>query len=368
MARRGTLTQGDAVVAKLADGTSTNAMWLEFQEVLQAWNSKRTSLTNLLTHTTTAAADVLPQGYGGDKFQGASEFGVPRSVGTEQVLAVGYTLRDHDLASRYTWRALRSMSSEQVRSAFVRALDADSRLTTGTVLQRIMDPTQGLSPEGNPVYGLYCSDGMVPPPYLGTQFLGSTTHYVATENATLDSADIEDAINLLRRKGFGVGAGSQILIIAGPSESEAIQSWRAGVASRSSGPLAKFDFLPSSSAPPFIREGTLIGTAAPDKYEDLEILGSYGHGWLHECPIMPASYVLVVASSGANSERNVCGFRQHASPEWQGLRQVPGNWSGYPLAESFWTRTFGVGIRNRGAAVALQAVADDEYVAPTFAT
>lgn len=365
MAKRGILTQGDAVVAKLADGTPTNQMWLEFQEVLEAWNSRRTSLTSLLTFSTTAAADPVVQGFGQAKFEGATEYGVPRAVGTPTSLLMGYTFRDHDLASRLTWRAMRSMTAAQIRAQFAEALDADSRLTTGTVLQRIMDPLQGLSPEGNPVYGLWNSDGMIPNPYLGTSFPGSTTHYVATEGANLDSADIEDAINLLRRKGFGVGAGSQILIIAGPAEAEAIQTWRAGEENANS-QTAKFDFLPSSSAPPFIREGTLIGTAAPNEYEGLPILGSYGHGWLHECPIMPTKYVLVVATSGANAETNVCGFREHPDAAWQGLKQIPGNWSQYPLAESFWTRAFGVGVRNRGAAVALHCVADDEYVAPTF--
>ncbi|WP_006247218.1 hypothetical protein [Mycolicibacterium tusciae] len=366
MAKRGILTQADAVVAKLADGTPTNQLWMEFQDVLSTWNERRTRLTDLLTFSTTAAADPVVQGFGGSKFEGATEYGVPRAVGTPTAALMGYTFRDHDLASRLTWRAMRSMTAEQVRAQFAEALDADSRLTTGTVLQRIMTPTQGISPEGNPVYGLWNSDGMVPNPYLGTVFPGSTSHYVATENATLDSADVEDGINMLRAKGFGVGAGSQILIIAGPSESEAIQTWRAGEPSRSSGPDAKFDFLPSSSAPPFIRQGTLIGSAAPNDYEGLPILGSYGHGWLHECPIMPAKYVLLVATSGANANNNVCGFREHPASEWQGLKQLPGNWSTYPLVESFWTRSFGVGVRNRGAAVALHCVADDEYVAPTF--
>ena len=364
MARSGIQTKGDVVAAKTADGTPTNDLWLEFQDVLESWNSKRTSLTSLLTFSTTAAAEAVPQGWDGEKFEAATEFGVPKAVGTSEALILGYTLKDHDLASRFTWRALRDMTEEQVRSAFVRALDADSRLTTGTVLNRIMTPTQRLSPEGNPVYGLWNGDGKIPPPYLGTTFDGDLTHYIATENAVLDSQDLEDAINMLRGKGFGVGPNSKILIIAGPNESNLIQGWRAGVESRTSGPKAKYDFLPSSSAPPFIRQGTLVGTVAPNDYQGLEILGSYGHGWLHETPLMPASHVLVAATSGPNALNNVCGFREHPDAAWQGLRQIPGNWSLYPLIESFWTRTFGVGVRNRGAAVALFVDAGSTYIAP----
>ncbi|WP_079459433.1 hypothetical protein [Mycobacteroides abscessus] len=63
-----------------------------------------------------------------------------------------------------------------------------------------------------------------------------------TQNATIDSQDIEDAMNLIRVKGYGLDSSSQLLIIANPVESELIQTWRSGKESRSGGPIAKHDF------------------------------------------------------------------------------------------------------------------------------
>ncbi|MGI8845648.1 MAG: hypothetical protein ACR2HC_05670 [Thermoleophilaceae bacterium] len=58
------------------------------------------------------------------------------------------------------------------------------------------------------------------------------------------------------------------------------------------------------------------------------------------------------------------GFREHRRPEYRGLRQIPGGSSTYPLTDSFYQRSFGTGVRHRGAAVVMQITANTAYAAP----
>src|SRR3954462_8258281 len=140
---------------------------------------------------------------------------------------------------------------------------------------------------------------------MGMNFDSSVTHYLPTQNATLDSQDIEDAMSMITQKGYGTNPGSQLIILANPIQSEQIQAWRAGVESRSSGPKAKFDFIASASAPPYLTDKRIVGSTAPTDYNGLPVKGSYGRGWLIESNYVPVNYVLVAASGGANSLENV---------------------------------------------------------------
>ncbi|OPE48498.1 hypothetical protein CRI78_02420 [Mycolicibacterium diernhoferi] len=78
----------------------------------------------------------------------------------------------------------------------------------------------------------------------------------ASQSTALDSADIEDAMRKITRKGFGTKAtGSQLVILANPDESERIQKWRAGEESRAgSNILASYDFIPSVEHPPYLTD------------------------------------------------------------------------------------------------------------------
>lgn len=69
-----------------------------------------------------------------------------------------------------------------------------------------------------------------------------------------------------------------------------------------------------------------------------------------------------VATGGPNSERNMVGVREQEG--YEGLLTMPGNWREFPLVESFFVRTFGTGVRQRGGAVVLQTTASSTYTPP----
>ncbi|NMO02529.1 hypothetical protein HH308_15035 [Gordonia sp. TBRC 11910] len=364
---RGYSTEGDVLVSQTGDGVDLNLIWDEVAAVVAQWNSKRSALASLVSYPTVVPGDAIPQTLGGDNFEEASEFGEPKGIAAEpDALILGYTLKDFDLASRMTWKFLRAASAEQVRSAINRALEADNRLVTGTILRRLFDPAEGANENMTRVFGLWNgTDGLVPPSYAGQNFAASTSHYLVSGNSELDPGDLVDAINAVRSKGFGVDALSRLLVLCHPAEAEVISTFKAGV--ETSGVESKYDFVPSASAPAYMTTDNIVGQIAPGEFGGLEVLGSYGPAWVCPSAYVPLGYVAVVATGGPNSPANVIGFRQHPNPDYQGLRQIAGTVARYPLQDSFFQRSFGVGVRRRGAACVVQVKASGAYTAPTWA-
>ena len=72
-------------------------------------------------------------------------------------------------------------------------MEAENRLTTGTILQRLFDPTQGAIEWAHPVYGLFNGDAMIPPAYLGKEFAAPHSHYLVSGSDAMDSGDLDTA-------------------------------------------------------------------------------------------------------------------------------------------------------------------------------
>lgn len=361
-------TAGDVLVDKTADGVPLNQLWDTLADLLSAWRAKQDALLGLLTFDTTDVAEAVPQSLSHFQFEEATEFGVPKAHQGGDSLILGYGFKDYDLATRYTWKYLRDATARQVEFDMNASLEADQRLRTGKVLGRLFSPTQRLTPEGNPEFGLWNgTDGIAPIEYLGKTFASDHTHYLVSGNATLDSADVEDSINLIREHGYGTTEGSRILVFASQNLCDQMASWRKGEESRTDGPVAKFDFVPSADAPAYLSSEFIVGQTPPSEYNNLAVAGSYGHALIVPHILVPDGYVLTVATSGRNSAHNVVGVRHHANPTYQGLRQIPGKGQ-YPLQDMFFQRSFGVGVRHRGAAVVTQIKASGSYDTPTIAS
>lgn len=160
-------TESDALprVTQTSDGVDLNSVWQTMQQALDEWNKHRSNLVDVLSFWTTAVADALPQGWSETLFEEASEFGEPTSSRppSEHVL-VGYTLKDLDRASRYSWRALRAMDERQVLAYHNDALNADNAQVTKTILQRLFSDVVEYNDTGHACYGLWTgTDGMTPP-------------------------------------------------------------------------------------------------------------------------------------------------------------------------------------------------------------
>lgn len=380
VARRGYHTEGDlspARVTETSDGVDLNKIWDDHMTALSLVNEKRNTLANLLSFTTTDSALAIAQSPDdGVKFEDASEFGVPSAFRvTQDHIRMGLPFKDYDLRSAYTWKFLRDASAKQVDAILAAGIAADNRLTTGSIFNRLFNPAPTVAEDTNlTVYGLYSgTDGMVPPPYLGKVFPANTTHYFSTHSTVLDSRDIEDGMKLLTDKGYGTkSSNSTLLIIANEATLEVMTDWRRGLPSRApeagetEAPTARYDFVLSAGAPAYLTDEQVIGKIAPESFNGLDVIGSYGPAMVITNHLIPANYVLVVATGGPNSDLNPVAFREHPKPEYQGLRNIAGNQNGYPLIDSFLSRSFGVACARRGAAACIQVTTSPTYTAPTF--
>jgi hypothetical protein len=277
---------------------------------------------------------------------------------------MGYTFKDWDKASRWTRFFLRDSTAEQVKAVLNYALEADNRLCTGTILQRLFDPTQGENSWGHPVYGLYNGDTMVPPAYLGKNFATAHQHYLVSGSATVDSGDLEQAARLVTEHGFGVTANSRLLALMNPEQAEVVSTFKTGV-ENATGIIAKHDYIPSQGAPAYLQPENIVGQVAPGEFNGLKVQGSYGPVWVIQSDFIPEDYFAVVATYGPNSPDNAIGFREHVQAQYRGFRTIPGN-TAYQIQDAFFTRAFGVGVRRRGQASVVQIKASGSYVAPVI--
>lgn len=360
--RRGYSTEGDVLVNKTADGIDLNVVWDQIKGANDEWNRHTSALVSLLTFKTTTPGDAVPQASSLPAYEVATEMGVARSIRQGAALPLGYDLQDFDLRVGWTWKFVRSATRSQVLDLANTALASDQKNQTEVVLNRLFDPSVGENENATPVYGLWNGSGaMVPPARHGSTFDSTHNHYLVSGSALLDSEDIEVAYHHLAEHGYGLEPGTRVIVLVSPNEADVISSFRAGVENNNT-KKAKHDFIPSSSAPPYLTDQTLVGDRAPDKLGNLPILGSYGRAWIAESPLVPPGYVAAFATGGANAKSNVIGYREWPQKEYQGLRIIPG--LGHPLIDAHYTRAFGVGVRQRGGAVVMQIAASGPYQAP----
>lgn len=347
MARaQGYSTQGDVLVNRTADRIDLNVVWDTIRSATEEFNRHRSALSKLLCFPTTDTGDAVPQSVESGSFEKATEFGVPVAARTGTALPVGYDFGDYDRRGAFTWRFLRGATAKQIYTVTNDILTADNKLVSGLILRRLFDNTPGINEFGTTVYSAYNGDAQVPPSYLGNSFTAPHTHYLPSGSNQLDSSDIEMLMDHVTEHSYGVTANSKLLILCNRSESQVIQSWRAGIENANTA-KARFDFVPSALAPAFLTTEHVIGTTAPDQINGLPCYGSYGPGLLIESAYIPAGWVAVVATGGPDSNINPIALREHENPAYRGLRHIPGP-GNYPLTESFssdpWELASGIGV------------------------
>lgn len=360
-----------ALVRKTSDGTSLIDLWGEIQSVVADYDVVKDSFLALITYTTTSAADAIPTSLTPQLMEEASEFGVPKSVRPEAPhLIVAYDLKDYDLASRMSYQFLRSATAEQIRAAITRMIEADRHTIQSKVLAQMFSPTTRRNEFGATVYPAFNGSGQAdnkPVDIQGRTFDANHSHYISTGSALLDSEDVELLLKHVTEHGYGRGGRSgRMVLMFNPDDIEesAMTSWRAG-SETANGKTARFDFIVSPTAAPYLTSQVVVGEKPPADYAGIPVIGSYGAALVVASEVVPLGYFAAVATGGPNADTNALALRQHENADYQGLQFFPGNDPrAYPLSESFAVRTVGTGTRRRGAFAVAQLTAG-AYTAPT---
>lgn len=361
-------TGGD-VVTTTQDGVDLNAMWDQYQQTLAYWNQRKTGLVGLFTYPVTSLVENVPQ-VGKAVFEEASEFGEPQAGKIKvSYIQLGYDFKDYDVASRWTWRFLRDADARQVAAMHNAYLMADADLVFRKVMEAIFDNRNRstiVRQQAYEVYPLYNGDGMVPPDYGTNTFDGTHDHYLVSGAAQVDPGDLEEALDHIEEHGYSRQNGTILIIMVNKAQAAVIRNFRQGQAVN--GVTANYDFIPSANQPPMIlpNDQGLLGERPPDQWNGLVVIGSYRGAYIVEDLSIPEGYMLTFGSGGLGQLQNLVGLREHANPAYRGLRLIPGNQQGYPLVDSYYARSFGTGIRQRGGAVVTQFKASGTYEPPTI--
>lgn len=361
-------TGGD-VVTHTTDGVDLNEMWAQYQQTLAYWNARKTGLVGLFTYPVTNLVENVPQ-VGKAAFEEASEYGEPMAGKIKvSYIQLGYDFRDYDVASRWTWRFLRDADQRQVAAMHNAYLMADADLVFRKVMEAIYDNRNRSTLVRNQayeVYPLYNGDGTVPPDYGTKTFSGTHSHYLVSGGAQVDPGDLEEALDHIEEHGYSRQNGTILIIMVNKAQAAVIRTFRQGATTN--GAVANYDFIPSANQPPMIlpNDQGLLGERPPDSWNGLVVVGSYRGAYIVEDVSVPEGYMLTFGSGGLGQLQNIVGLREHANPAYRGLRMIPGNQQGYPLVDSYYARSFGTGIRQRGGAVVTQIKAAGSYEPPAI--
>jgi hypothetical protein len=365
--RSGTLSYGD-ILTHTPDGVDLNQLWGEFVDANTVYNEHKQGFVGILTYPVLSDIELVPQ-IGDFNFEVATEFGIPRGQNTNiSYYQLAYAYQDYDLKLGYTWKFLRDAPSQQIEAIHTKAIQADQALVFRKTMETLFDNRSRvtiINAMAFNVYPLANADGWVPPPYRGNQFDGTHNHYLVTGNATVDSADFEAAVNHLTEHGYGWDTGTQIVCFANRSEINYIRKWRFGQTNNNSA-VANYDFVPALGQPALLvpnAEG-LLGGQAPASWNGLRVQGAYMDVMVIEEPLMPAGYMMFLSTGGVNTDENIVGVREHASPDWRGLKLMPGNQQRYPLIDGYYVHGFGTGVRRRTGAVIVQVGTTPPYAIP----
>lgn len=353
--------QAADVLTQSRDGQDLNALYREFQRTLALWNSERDSLLAMLTFNVSSPIEDVMVPTGDVDFEEASEFGEPKGIRIGQPQSMGYSFKWWDLAARYTWMFLAESTAEQIRAINAAVLEAGNRLYFTQAMRRLFNSsgeTATINGANYNVFPLYNADNTIPPPYHGTTFDGTHTHFLGSNGATIDSGDVDDLEEHLYHHGYRLTNGYRLVLMLNRAQANVVRTFRVADGD-------KYDFIATAGigAATINPIGTVVG--APSGTVRGQI-GVYGPFLVVEEDYIPAGYVVAFASGGQENLGNLIGVRQHANPGLRGLQLVKGRDNDYPLTDSFYRFGFGTGVRHRGAGVVMQIVASTDYTEPAL--
>jgi hypothetical protein len=371
---KGYNTSGD-ILTRTRDGQDLNKIWADYQAALEQFNNTRQPLIDLLSFTTTTIIEDLVQP-GTERFERASEFGLPKSIRPKPVpTARAYPFEWWDTRNGYTFQFLAGgpqntsgASAAQLDSVMSMVMEADNALQFDMVMKALfnsLNRTTLIDGASYTVTALYNADGSYIPPYKGTTFTpGSHTHYTATGSSQawiFDPNDFLTAARLVEEHGYTRANGYNVVFLMNPTDANAtIVQYVRNTAFSTSTVVSLYDFIPSAGQnlvmqlPPGF---TLAGGIPANTFAGLDVVGTWGQYMVIVDAQIPAGYFAAVAVRGGAQKTNVIGLREHENPAMRGLVLRPGNTNNYPLIDSVFIRGLGSAVGPRGAAAIMQNAA-----------
>lgn len=363
------------ILQRTRDGQDLNAIWDAYQRSLAEFNATRQPLIDLLSFTTTTVIEDIVQP-GTERFEKASEFGIPKSLRPNLTpTARAYPFEWFDSRHAYTFQFLAGgpghsagATQRQLDAIMDQMLEADNFLQYDLVMKALFNNANRQTLIDGTTYNvtaLYNGDGMYIPPYRGATFNPAThTHYTFSGQASQTAFDAQDHLDLaalVEEHGYNRASGYNIVFLMNPIDANAgIVRFRRGVTLDLGAAVdveSLYDFIPAGGAnmtmmlPPGY---TLVGGLPGNSFAGLDVAGSWGPYLVVTDRQIPQGYMVAFAVRGSSVQTNVVGIREHENAALRGLVLLPGNRQNYPLIDSYFVRGMGTAVGPRGAAAIMQ--------------
>lgn len=342
------------LAATTVDNVPFIALYQTILNTLDDYNAVQGSLRAALTDSTTL--DRIHEGTIGTQsemsFNRATEYGRPdrqRVAPTLPALERFIPLEDFSLGIGFTRKYLALASSKDVADQVNAAIRADKKLIMQSVLQQQFR-IENLGASGE-YKAFWNNDGLIPPQYGTTTFLGTHTHYLTS--AALDNAAMAAIQVKLTEHGLvdpGVG-----------------EVWINSAQEATVRGLTTFVPVPTPPALSLVQHSNpaLLPDVVTAVVNPAQYIGIVDRMRIRVFDYVPSGYVFAYDAAPSGTGKPLI-WREYPVAPLRGLQLFNENPdSSFPLANSFFIRNFGICALDRNNGVLLK-ITGGAYDTPTI--
>lgn len=295
----------------------------------------------------------LPGGGYLQRMSGVTQSGAVKAYGSWDV---SYPLEPFGAQIAGDNRSLAYMTIEEYNRHLQTIMIQDANTIRFEILRRLLDNVADTFVD--PIWGsltiqpLANGDAVVYPPVIGSGTEAIEDHYLESGYASTSVTDTNNPYSTVRddlEHHFGKVTGGQNIICY-------INSAQRGVTED----LTDFYEVPDA----YIRPGqdTDVPYGYPDVPPTAQVLGRCSGVWVVEWNWIPANYIVAIHGDAPKP------LKMRVDPGYTGLPQglaLVSEDATYPLKESHWEHTFGVGVGNRLNGVVMELGTGGTYTIPT---
>ena len=308
------------------DDVDTRMLYKEFQEGVQVYNEVELTLINqFMRKTQKESARVWQRNM---EFTTAAE-GYLEGWQKLRAMEVPIPLEDFELGFAFTKKAIQRETASELKETQAEALKADARLQMKRFFYTALTPGSGATSKGFWDGNMAAAGQRAPPNWKNNTFLTSHDHYDASGSTDIALSDFSALKKEIREHGY---AGPLFTFIhSDQTESlETLAGWTAAM-------------TPNS----------IIETVATQGFDVIKQF--QGHTLIQD-DWVPTGYLLTL-----EARVKPLTMREPLQPSARGLKLWEGPYEAYPLAESYYSRSFDMAVVHRGAGAV-------RYLAATWAT
>jgi hypothetical protein len=311
------------------DDVDSRMLYKEFQEGVQIYNEVEWGLMSQFTRKTTKESVRVWQR--NMEFVTASE-GYMEDWQKLRAMEISIPLQEFELGFAFTKKAIQEANASELQETQAEALRADQRLLAKRFFFRSLTPGTGSRSIGWWDANMAAASMRAPPNWKGNTFTTGHNHYDSSGSTSITLADFSAIKKEIREHGY---AGPLFLFMHSDQveDCENLAGWTTAMTSNS-----------------------IIETVATKGFE---VVKQFQGLTLIQDDWIPSGYLEAI-----EGRVKPITMREPPNARAKGLKLWEGPYTAYPLAESYYSHRFDMGVVHRGAG-AVRRLAG-AWATPTF--